>query len=140
MDATRIRKRVGLAVPVLAMTVTGWVHPGVTEAGDVRNNTRTNVNHDVNANRNVNRNVSVDWNVATDVDRGDHHPVATGRHRHGRGSRLHVAFAAARLPQLRHHPRQEDRGHRRGAQASRIRDRLVRQGSQRPGLGEQPDR
>jgi hypothetical protein len=101
-----VRKATALSMALLVMTVTNWVLPEKTEARQVRNATRTNVNRNVNANRNrdvsrdvhtqrrdvdvqrrdvnVNRNINVNRDIDIDVDHDWHggwgsynHPVAT---------------------------------------------------------------
>jgi hypothetical protein len=96
-----VRKGTALSMALLVMTVTHWVLPEKTEARQVRNATRTNVNRNVNANRNrdfsrnvdarrsdvdvrrrdvdvrrsdvnVNRNINVNRDIDIDVDHDWH--------------------------------------------------------------------
>jgi hypothetical protein len=79
MSTIIIRKSTALVMALLVVMATSWGLPATTEARQVRNTTRTNVNRDVNVNRNVNRNVNVHRDIDVDVDhhyRG-YHPVAT---------------------------------------------------------------
>ena len=66
-----------MTLVMVAAVVTAGMHvawPSDGEARNVKNTTRTNVNHNVNHNRNVNvnsnRNVNVNRDIDVDVDRG----------------------------------------------------------------------
>ena len=100
MNSRIVRKGIATLMALLVIMATGWALPDHSEARQVRNTTRTNVNRNVNranVNRNVNRtnvnrnrnvnvnrtnvnrNVNVNRNIDIDVDhhyRG-YHPVAT---------------------------------------------------------------
>lgn len=101
MYTTLVRKGTVVTMALLVVTATSWILPDTTEARQVRNTTRANVNRNVNHNRNanVNRNVDRNWNanrnvnvnrnynvnrdIDIDVDHhyggyyGGYHPVAT---------------------------------------------------------------
>jgi hypothetical protein len=85
MSSIIVRKSTALVMALLVVVAMSLGLPATTEARQVRNTTRTNVNRnvnvnrDVNVNRNVNRNVNVHRDIDVDVDhhyRG-YHPVAT---------------------------------------------------------------
>jgi hypothetical protein len=89
MYSSIVRKGTALTMALLVMTVTHWALPEKTEARQVRNTARANVNRNVNVNQNrnvnrdvnVNRNVNVNRDIDIDVDHdwhgGSYHPVAT---------------------------------------------------------------
>jgi hypothetical protein len=108
MCTTLVRKGTAFTMALLVVTATSWVLPdATTEARQVRNTTRANVNRNVNQNRNanfnrnanvsrnvnrsqninrnvnVNRNYNVNRDIDVDVDHhyggyyGGYHPVAT---------------------------------------------------------------
>jgi hypothetical protein len=96
-----VHKGIALTMALLVVTATSWVLPEATEARQVRNTTRANVNRNVNHNANFNRNANVNRNVnrSQNIDRnvnvnrnynvnrdididvdhhyGGYHPVAT---------------------------------------------------------------
>jgi hypothetical protein len=81
MNTRIVRKGMAMLMALLVIMATGWTLPDQSEARQVRNTTRTNVNRNVNhnVNRNVSRNVNVHRDIDIDVDhhyRG-YHPVAT---------------------------------------------------------------
>ena len=92
MNTRIVRKGMAMLMALLVIMATGWALPDHSEARQVRNTTRTNVNRNVNrsnvnvnrnvnrSNVNVNRNVNVHRDINVDVDRhyhGHYHPVAT---------------------------------------------------------------
>ena len=74
MNRQIANKLAGILIPMIVATGMNLAIPGAAEARNIKNTTRTSVNHNVNHNRNVNVNRSVDVDV--DVDRRHYHPVA----------------------------------------------------------------
>jgi hypothetical protein len=97
MDTRIVRQGTALTMTLLLVTAMHWILPDASEARQVRNTTRANVNRNVNHNRNanvnrsrnINRNVNMnrDYSVHRDIDvdvdhhyggyYGGYHPVAT---------------------------------------------------------------